>query len=317
MEVRGFHHTSSVSAHIEENAGFYTRVLGMRFVYRSINQDDVSMYHLAYGDAAAKSGAVVTFFDIPNAAPNRAGRGEVSNIALRVPDRDALDWWAGRFDDLGVKHGGVGGRYDGRGRLGFEDNEGHRMSLVADNGEGMEAGEPWTGEGVPEEYAVRGIESSTLVVGNAGPTKVVLEDVLGFRQVADYEADGSKVFVFESGVGGPGTEVHVEERPEFGRAHPGAGSVHHIAFRVKDEEEIEQWASRVSGVGLPNSGVVDRDFFKSVYFREPNGVLFEIATDEPGWAKDGVDTLGEKLVLPRFLEGRRDEIEANLKPISV
>ncbi len=315
MEVRGFHHTSSVSAEIGENVRFYTRVLGMRFVYRSVNQDDVSMYHLAYGDGAAKSGAVVTFFDIPNAAPNRAGRGEVANIALRVPDREALGWWVGRFGELGVSSGEVEDRYDGRAKLDFRDSEGHRMSLVADGGEGMEPGEPWTGEGVPEEYAVRGIESSVMVVGNVGASEVVLVDVLGFRRSEEYRADGNRIVVFESGVGGPGTEVHVAERPELQRARPGAGGVHHIAFRVKDEEEITRWAERVSKVGLPNSGVVDRDFFKSVYFREPGGVLFEIATDEPGWAKDGLETLGERLVLPHFMEANRKEIEANLKPI--
>lgn len=317
MEVRGFHHTSSVSAEIGSNVRFYTEVLGMRFVYKSINQDDVSMYHLAYGDKKAKSGAVVTFFDIPNAAPNRAGRGEVANIALRVPSREALDWWVGRFGELGVTHGEVENRYDGRAKLDFVDAEGHRMSLVADNGAGMEPGEPWTEADVPEDSAVRGIESSTMTVGNVGASEVVLTDVLGFRRAAEYEVGGHAIVVFESGVGGPGTEVHVFERPDLPRARPGAGSVHHIAFRVKDEAEIVRWAERVSQVGLPNSGVVDRDFFKSVYFREPGGILYEIATDEPGWAKDGVDTLGEKLVLPHFMEDRREEIEANLKPISV
>ncbi|AHY47295.1 Glyoxalase/Bleomycin resistance protein/Dioxygenase superfamily [Rubrobacter radiotolerans] len=317
MEVRGFHHTSSVSARIEENARFYTEVLGLRFVYRSINQDDVSMYHLAYGDAEAKSGAVVTFFDIPMAAPNRPGRNEVAEISLRVPDGEALGWWAGRFDRLGVERGEVERRYDGRERLPFRDGEEHRMSLVADGGEGMEPGEPWTESGVPEEHAVRGIESATLVVGSVAPTQVALVDVLGFRRAGEYATEDGRVVVFESGDGGPGTEVHVVERPGLERARPGAGSVHHIAFRVRDEAEIRRWAERVGRVGLPNSGVVDRDFFKSVYFREPNGVLFEIATDEPGWAKDGVDTLGERLVLPHFLEDRREEIERNLKPISV
>lgn len=316
-KIRGLHHTSSISAEIEANAAFYTGVLGMRFVYKSINQDDVSMYHLAYGDEAAKSGSVVTFFDIPMAAPNRAGRDEVANISLRVRSREALEWWAKRFDKRGVSHGEIEARYDGREKLDFEDPEGHGMSLVDDGGAGMEAGDPWTGADVPEEFAIRGIESVRLVVKSVEPTQVALVDVMGFRRSAEYEVEGHRVVVFTSGVGGPGTEVHVEERPELPRARQGAGSVHHIAFRVKDDAEIREWSRRVSGAGLPNSGVVDRHYFRSVYFREPNGILFEIATDEPGWAADGKEHLGEDLVLPPFLEDRREEIEANLKPISV
>lgn len=317
MVIGGLHHTSSVSSRIEENAAFYAGVLGMRFVYRSVNQDDVSMYHLAYGDAGARSGTLLTFFDIPNAAPNRAGRDEVSNISLRVPGRDALEWWASRFDEKGVERGEVVARYDGREKLDFTDFEGHRMSLVADGSAGgVEAGEPWTGSDVPEDFAVRGLESVRLAVKSVPPTAVVLEDVLGFRRSSEYDADGVRVVVFESGVGGPGTEAHVEERPDLPRARHGAGGVHHVAFRVKDEAEIREWSRKVSGAGLVSSGVVDRHYFKSLYFREPNGVLFEIATDEPGIASAGDEKLGVELVLPPFLEDRREEIEANLKPIN-
>lgn len=314
------HHTSSISAGIGENVRFYTGVLGMRFVYRSVNQDDVSMYHLAYGNEGATLGSVATFFDIPGAAPNRAGRDEVANISFRVRGEDTLGWWAARFDELGVEHGEVGVRYDGRPKLDFQDGEGHRMSLVDDGGEGMETAGAWDGSEVPTRHGIVGLESTRLVVKGVAATAVALEDLLGLRRVAEYEsgeASGSRIVVFESGGGGPGTEVHVEERPELERSRQGAGGVHHIAFRAKDEAEIERWADRVSGAGLPNSGVVDRHYFKSVYFREPNGVLFEIATDEPGWAMDGEDTLGRELVLPPFLEDRRAEIEANLKPIPV
>ncbi len=319
MGIGGLHHTSSVSARIAENAGFYTGVLGMRFVYKSVNQDDVSMYHLAYGDEGAKSGTIVTFFDIPNAAPNRAGRDEVSNISLRVPGRESLEWWTGRFGEKNVERGEIQTRYDDRAYLDFEDPEGHRMSLVADGsaGEGMEAGDVWTGSDVPEEHAVRGLESVRLAVKSVEPTQAVLVDLLGFRKSAEYDNDGVRVVVFESGVGGPGTEAHVEERPELARARPGAGGVHHVAFRVKDDAEIEEWSRKVAAVGVPSSGVVDRHYFRSLYFREPNGVLFELATDEPGIGSIGDERLGVELVLPPFLEGLREEIEANLKPLSV
>lgn len=317
MEVGGLHHTSSVSAGISENAVFYTGVLGMRFVYKSINQDDVSMYHLAYGDSGAKSGTIVTFFDIPNAARNRPGRDEVANISLRVPSRESLEWWEGRLGGNGVERGEIQARYDGRPRLDFMDPEGHRVSLVADGGEGMEAGDAWTGSDVPEEYAVRGLESVRLAVKSAPPTAVVLEKLLGFRKKAEYDDGGTRIVVFESGVGGPGTEVHLEERPELSRARHGAGGVHHIAFRVKDDAEIEEWSRKVASVGMASSGVVDRHYFRSLYFREPNGVLFELATDEPGIGSVGDERMGSELVLPPFLEGRRAEIEANLKPIVV
>lgn len=319
MGIGGLHHTSSVSARISENAAFYTGVLGMRFVYKSVNQDDVSMYHLAYGDEGAKSGTIVTFFDIPNAAPNRAGRDEVSNISLRVPGWESLEWWTGRFDENGVERDEIRTRYDGRSYLGFVDPEGHRMSLVAEGsaGEGMEAGDAWTGSDVPEEYAVRGLESVRLAVKSVEPTAVVLEGLLGFRRSAEYDNGGFRVVVYESGAGGPGTEVHVEERPELPRARHGAGGVHHVAFRVKDDAEIEEWSRRVAAVGIPSSGVVDRHYFRSLYFREPNGVLFELATDDPGIGSVGDEAMGRELVLPPFLEDRREEIEADLKPISV
>ncbi len=317
MGIGGLHHTSSVSARISENAGFYTGVLGMRFVYKSVNQDDASMYHLAYGDEGAKSGTIVTFFDIPSAAPNRPGRDEVSNISLRVPGRDSLEWWTRRLDGNGVERDGIRTRYDSRGKLDFVDPEGHRMSLVADDGTGMEAGDAWTGSDVPEEHAVRGLESARLSVKGVEPTAVVLEKLLGFRRSAEHDADGVRVVVYESGVGGPGTEVHVGERPDLPRARHGAGGVHHIAFRVKDDAEIEEWSRRVSAVGIASSGVVDRHYFRSLYFREPNGVLFELATDGPGIGSVGDESMGRELVLPPFLEGRREEIEANLEPISV
>lgn len=317
MEIGGLHHTSSVSARISENAVFYTGVLGMRFVYKSVNQDDVSMYHLAYGDEGAKSGTIVTFFDIPNAAPNRPGRDEVSNISLRVPGREALEWWTRRLDGNGVERDETRTRYDGRACLDFVDPEGHRMSLVADDGEGMEAGEPWTGSDVPEEHAVRGLESVRLAVKSIAPTAAVLEKLLGFRRSGGYDDGDVRVVVYESGGGGPGTEVHVEERPELSRARHGAGGVHHVAFRVKDDAEIEEWSRRVAAVGMASSGVVDRHYFRSLYFREPNGVLFELATDEPGIGSVGDENMGRELVLPSFLEDRREEIEANLEPISV
>lgn len=303
MGIGGLHHTSSVSACIEENAAFYTDVLGMRFVYKSINQDDVSMYHLAYGDEGATPGSILTFFDIPRAASNRPGRDEVSRISLRVPSRESLEWWVERLDGKGVERDKVRTRYDGRPSLDFTDPEGHRMSLVADNGEGMEAGEVWKGSDVPEEHAVRGLESARLAVKGVAPTAVVLEDVLGFRRKAEHDADGVRVVVFESGVGGPGTEVHVEERPDLSRA--------------RDDAEIEDWSRRVAEVGIATSGVVDRHYFRSLYFREPNGILFELATDEPGIASAGDENMGRELVLPPFLEGRREEIEANLAPINV
>lgn len=313
MQLTGIHHLTAVTAQAAANHRFYTDTLGMRLVKRTVNQDDTSAYHLFYADGAANPGTDLTFFDWPVA---REGRGTHSIVRthLRVADEAALDYWAARLQEKGVVHGGIETR-DGRDQILFEDAEGQRLGLVADNGRGP--GVPWARSPVPAAHQIRGLGPITVSVPDPRPTAVILSEVMGLRQVRDYSSEeGRAVHVFEMGEGGPAAELHVKVEPGLDPAVQGAGSVHHVAFRVPSFAQYDQWAERLRELRIPNSGKVDRFYFRSLYFREPNGVLFELATDEPGFTADEpLETLGERLSLPPFLEGRRTAIEAGLKPL--
>jgi glyoxalase family protein len=318
MELGGLHHVTAVTTRAAENVEFYTQVLGLRLVKKTVNQDDVSAYHLFYGDELGRPGTEVTFFDWPQlrVAPNHSGAGEVSTTELRVHGRAALDWWAERLAEHDVRHSGVAER-DGRSYIDFTDPEGQRLRL-ADEGDTphVAGGVPWEESPVPEEFGIRGLGAVDLTVRELGPTAWVLEDVLGFRLAAEHEEDGDRVALFEVGPGGPGAQVRVSERPGAPQAHLGKGGVHHVAFRTPDEEEQRLWREKLRSNGLGVTPQIDRYYFRSIYFREPGGVLFEIATDGPGFATDeDAAHLGEKLSLPPFLERRREEIEARLEPI--
>ncbi len=319
MNLDGLHHVTAVTTRASENAAFYTEVLGLRLVKKTVNQDDVSAYHLFYGDELGRPGTEITFFDWPHLrlAPNRAGVGEISATALRVTGRKALEWWTERLEESGVEHGGIEER-SGRALVSFTDFEGQRLRLVDDSGDtGVPGGKPWEGSPVPQEMGIRGLGSVDLTVQDLGPTEWVLTEVLGFRRTGEYAEDGTRVVSFEVGPGGPGTEVRVVEKPDATRAHLGRGGVHHVAFRTPDDEEHAAWRKRIAQAGLGVTPRIDRYYFRSIYFREPGGVLFEIATDGPGFATDeDAEHLGEKLSLPPFLEERREEIEARLEPIA-
>jgi glyoxalase family protein len=318
MELKGLHHVTAVTGNTAENVRFYTDVLGLRLVKKTVNQDDVSAYHLFYGDELGNAGTEVTFFDWPNIGPNLPGAGSVAAIGLKVPGREALDWWAARLDDLGILRSEIAER-SGRASIALTDTEGQRL-VLADDG-GAPGGVPWQNSPVPAEMGLRGLDSMTLSVRRLGPTARVLTEVLGFRQRDEYLTPGDtgrRVLVFEVGPGGPGAELHIEERSDMPPARLGIGGVHHIAFRTPTDDEHEQWRSRIASAGLGVTPVINRFYFKSIYFREPGGILFEIATDGPGFATDeDAAHLGEKLALPPFLEPYRDQIEAGLKPIDV
>ena len=319
MDLGGLHHLTAVTTKAAENVAFYTEVLGLRLVKKTVNQDDVSAYHLFYGDELGRPGTEITFFDWPHLriAPNHPGAGEVSATELRVRGRETLDWWAGRFAEHGVRHGGVEER-DGHSFIDFFDPEGQRLRLADDGGEGVPGGVPWEGAPVPREFGIRGLGAVDLTVQDLGPTAWTLAEVLGFRLTGEYEEGGNRVALFEAGTGGPGATVRVIESPAASQAHLGKGGVHHVAFRTPDEEEQRLWRERLREAGLEVTPQIDRYYFRSIYFREPGGILFEIATDGPGFATDeDAAHLGERLSLPPFLEGRREEIEARLEPIPV
>lgn len=315
--LAGLHHVTAITANASENVAFYTEGLGMRLVKKTVNQDDVSAYHLFYADEHGRAGTDVTFFDWPFTAPTRRGTGTIDAIALRVPG-GSLDWWTQRFEQLGVAHEPARER-GARRVLPFTDLEGQRLELVVDEGAALPPGTPWSGGPVPPGVGVRGLFGVSLSVANLDPTAWVLTEVMGFRRLPSSEepsGEFEQLAVFETGPGGPGAEVRVEVPRDRVRGRPGAGGVHHVAFRTSSVERQQAWRRRIESAGLQVTPLIDRFYFSSIYFREPGGVLFEIATDGPGFATDEpIERLGESLALPPFLEPRRAEIEAGLRPI--
>lgn len=314
MQLSGIHHLTAVSADAPGNVQFYTKVLGLRLVKKTVNQDDVSAYHLFYADGLASPGSDITFFDFP-AAPEKRGNNTITRTGMRVNGENALEWWHARLLKSAAKVGNIT-IVDGRATLAFEDPEGQRLMLVDDGG--MGASHPWDKSPVQDVFQIRGLGPIVMTVPELRPTDLVLTNVMNMKQVRDYahpESKGDGVHVYQMGEGGPAAELHVAVRPNLASAHPGAGGVHHVAFRSPDAD-YDAWAARLKEMRIANSGKVDRYWFHSLYFREPNGILFEIATDGPGFAVDEpLDRLGESLVLPPFLEAQRKQIEAGLKAL--
>jgi glyoxalase family protein len=315
MQLTGIHHLTAITADAKGNRAFFTDTLGLRLVKKTVNQDDVSAYHLFYADGKATPGTDVTFFDWP-IPRERRGTHSISRTGLRVATEASLDWWADRLKARGVKQTAILDR-DGRATLDFEDAEGQRLSLVVDEGRGP--AHPWDRSPVPAEHQIRGLGPITISVPNLEPTDIVLTALMEMQRVREYQpagAAGPTVHVYQMGEGGPAAELHVAVEPNLPVAQQGAGGVHHVAFRTPTFDEYDQWLARLNELRIPNSGPVDRFYFKSLYFREPNGILFEIATDGPGFTADEpLETLGEHLALPPFLEPQRAAIEAGLKPI--
>lgn len=313
MQLTGIHHLTAITADAPGNRRFYTDTLGLRLVKKTVNQDDTSAYHLFYADGLAQPGTDLTFFDWP-AARERRGTHSISRTGLRIGG-DSFDFWAARLGDAGLTRSTLG-TLDGRSVLDFEDPEGQRFRLTEDDAGAASA--PWAKSPVPAQHQIHGLGPITISVPDLAPTDRVLTQAMDLRQVRDYASpDGQgAVHVYEMGAGGPSAELHVAVQPGLPVARQGAGGVHHVAFRVPDKPAIREWALRLNQMRVPNSGEVERYYFRSLYFREPGGNLFEIASDEPGFAVDEpLDRLGESLSLPPFLEGRRAQIEAGLRPL--
>jgi glyoxalase family protein len=311
LPLLGIHHVTAVTARASDNLRFYTQVLGMRLVKKTVNQDDVSAYHLFYADAKGSPGTDLTFFDWAAIPPRRLGNRMITRTALRVADRTSLEWWKKRLEERAQKVGEIV-ECAGRASLRFEDPEGQQLILVAD----LTPGSPYEKSPVPAEHQIHGLGPVEITIPTMPKTVTVLTELLGMRSVRQFQepADGV-IHVYEMGQGGPGAELHVRLRPELPIGQTGAGGVHHVAFRIPDDQ-YDAWADRLDQFGIPNSGKIDRFYFRSLYFREPNGVLFELATEGPGFATDEpLETIGERLALPPFLEPCRAEIEKGLKPL--
>ncbi|MFS0781498.1 ring-cleaving dioxygenase [Bacillus sp. 1P06AnD] len=320
MAFLGIHHVSAMTASAKKNYDFYTEVLGMRLVKKTVNQDDTSVYHLFYGDEKGNPGTELTFFEIPMMARNLPGVNSISTVSLRVASDDALGYWESRFHELNVEHEEIKDRA-GRKTLAFKDPEGQRLILVSDeNNSGVAGGTPWIKSPIPQSFGIIGLGPVQLTVREAEPTIRVLRDIMGFRYKSSYppyQKGQPDIEVYETGEGGSGAEIHIEQRLDLPPERLGRGGVHHVAFRVETEEELREWIGKLKEARIASSGFVDRFYFRSLYFREPNGILFEMATDGPGFATDEDPMhLGETLALPPFLEHKRMHIESKLRPLN-
>ena len=298
MRLEGIHHISAITGDARRNVDFYTGVMGLRLVAKSVNQDDPSVYHLFYGEEAGRPGADMTFFEYPHAIPGRAGAGMVHTIVWRLGSPAALDFWAERLADKGVPFERVGGR------LRFADPEtlAHELKVADVPEEPLVADHPE----IPRELALQGFDGVRAYSFSPEHSAVVLEKLLGARRLGDdtWEARGDA----------RGGTITFDPAPE----EPGrqsAGTVHHISWGTTAADH-PRWDALIREAGVPSSGIVDRHYFKSIYFREPGGILYEIADDEPGFTVDGpVEELGTRIILPPRFEPQRERIEARLTPL--
>jgi len=310
MRSSGLHHITAIAGPARRNLEFYTGTLGLRLVKKTVNFDDPGTYHFYFGDAAGSPGSIITFFPWEHAAEGRAGVGEAQETAFRIPE-SAVGYWTSRLIARGVAVDLPEKRF-GATVLAFKDPDGMRLALVGVPG--IEAEPAWTGGDVPEEAAIRGVHSVTLLLKEAGATAAILADVFGFEETG---REGTRLRFTAPGVAVGGI-VDIREAGGFLPGRQGRGSVHHIAFRAADDAAQAEMVEKLTAHhGRHVTGQRDRNYFRSVYFREPGGVLFEIATDEPGFAVDEApNALGTALKLPAQYEAHRTEIEAVLPAVA-
>ncbi|MDI1248491.1 MAG: ring-cleaving dioxygenase [Lacunisphaera sp.] len=308
-QVTGLHHITAIASDPHQNLDFYTRVLGLRFVKKSVNQDDPGTYHLYYGDYAASPGTILTFFPWAGLRRGRPGTGQAYATAFSVP-AGSLPFWQKRFTRLAVKQQPIESRFNDQ-VLPFADPDGLLLELVATSE--TDSRPPAPAQDVPAGFALRGFHSSTLALTAATATAAVLTETMGYRLAGQ---SGHRVR-YTAAQGGPGTYVDLLTDPALPRGLNGAGTIHHVAFRVTDAAQENSAREILRQSGLQVSPVIDRAYFKSIYYREPAGVLFEIATDGPGFAIDEpLEQLGTILGLPPHLEPHRAEIEAALPKLN-
>lgn len=308
-QILGHHHISMITKNAKKNDQFYQQVLGLRRVKMSVNQDDPSMYHLFFGDLTGSPGTGLTFFEIPMVGKTYRGTNAITQIGLLVPSAESLYYWKKRFEVLNVKHGEVI-TYAGKRALPFEDEEGLRLILLNNDGEEIpEEWQAWNDSIVPSEHRILGMGPIEVTVKNLNKLEQTLTEIFGYVVKGRTEEE----VIFQSIDGQTFGEIVVKQL-DGPRERPGRGSVHHLAIRAKNDEELAIWADKVKERGFQSSAIIDRYYFKSLYFRESNGILIEIATDGPGFTVDAsVESLGKRLDLPPFLEGKRQEIEAKLE----
>nr|WP_161878702.1 ring-cleaving dioxygenase [Alkalibacterium sp. MB6] len=311
-QLKGIHHVTAITSSAEKNYEFFTYTLGMRLVKKTVNQDDIQTYHLFFADDKGSAGTDMTFFDFPGIQKGQHGNDEISRTSFRIPSDEALDYWVKRFDRLNVKHSGIKEQF-GKKVLPFVDFDNQQYQLVSDeHNTGVESGTPWKDGPIPLEYAITGLGPIVFTYSNFEYIKAVLEQVYEFNEI-DSEGD---VHLFEMGEGGNGAQVIVEYNTVLPPHKQGFGTVHHVAFRVDDKQDLDNWTQRYQTFNLANSGFVERFYFQSLYGRITPGILIELATDGPGFMEDEpYETLGEKLSLPPFLESERGSIESQVRHV--
>lgn len=310
--LKGIHHVTAITSSAEKNYEFFTFVLGMRLVKKTVNQDDIQTYHLFFADDKGSPGTDMTFFDFPGIPKGRHGTNEISKTSFRVPNDAALNYWVERFDRLDVKHTGIKEQF-GKKTLSFADFDDQQYQLISDeHNTGVASGTPWQKGPIPLEHAITGLGPIFVRIANFDYFKEMMEKVLLFKEIGQEGA----FHLFEVGEGGNGAQVVVEHNAVLPQAMQGFGTVHHAAFRVEDRAVLDEWTERLPQFGFQTSGFVDRFFFQSLYARVAPQILFEFATDGPGFMGDEpYVTLGEKLSLPPFLENKREQIEKLVRPI--
>ncbi|AIQ22319.1 ring-cleaving dioxygenase [Paenibacillus sp. NPDC058367] len=310
--LKGIHHVTAITSSAEKNYEFFTYVLGMRLVKKTVNQDDIQTYHLFFADDKGSAGTDMTFFDFPNIPKGVHGTNEIAKTSFRVPTDAALDYWVKRFDRLDVKHTGIKEQF-GKKTLSFVDFDDQQYQLISDEfNEGVASGTPWQKGPIPLEFAITGLGPIFVRIADFSYFKEMLERVMLFKEIGQEEA----YHLFEVGEGGNGAQIIVEHNEDLPNSRQGFGTVHHAAFRVEDRAMLDEWTKHFEDFGFRTSGYVDRHFFESLYTRVAPQILFELATDGPGFMGDEeYETVGEKLSLPPFLEPKREQIEKLVRPI--
>lgn len=309
INPHGIHHVTAIASDPQKNVDFYTTVLGLRLVKQTVNFDAPHIWHLYYGDEQGRPGSVLTFFPWPGVSRGRSGSGMTTATSFSVP-AESLGFWQARLNQLGVQTEGISRRGQ-EDVLAVFDNDGMRLELVGTDGDHRSG---WDGvSAIPQEHAIRGLHAVTLSERQIDPTAGLLTNLLNM----ELELESSDSASFQMGRGGSGARVDVLGGAQE-RGLQAGGTVHHVAFSAPDLATMELWQQELLGRGVQVTQILDRQYFKSIYFREPGGVLFEIATDDPGFTTDEpLLELGKKLKLPPWLEPSREEIERELPRISV
>lgn len=311
-QLKGIHHVTAITSSAEQNYLFFTNILGMRLVKKTVNQDDINTYHLFFADDRGSAGTDVTFFDFQGTGKAQRGANEISRIGLRVKDDATLEYWVKRFNHYQVRQESIKTLF-GKRVLFFNDFDDQEYALFSDqNNVGIESGTPWLNGPVPVEFGITGLGPIFFRVNKLDGMSKVLSDIMDMRYV---NSEGS-LHLYEMGEGGNGASVLLET-VNLPVAYQGYGGVHHVAFRIEDRAELDQWIQRLNSVGAGHSGFVDRFYFKSLYTRLYPGILFEFATEGPGFIDDeeSYETLGEILALPPRFRDKRAYVESIVRPI--